>query len=121
MGSSTLINAPEYDPAKDRRKRIATIVIVVLALVAVVGAWKGPEWYARWRADQVVEQLFSALQQRDFERAYGIWIADPQWKQHPDKNQDYSYNQFYVDWGPGGEWGLIRKFEIEGSTIPEDR
>jgi hypothetical protein len=120
MGSSTLLNAKEYDPSKDRRRTIIIALVVVIGLAAIIGAWKGPEWIARWKADRLVEQFFAALQQQDFEHAYGLWIADPNWKQHPEKYPDYTYHQFYIDWGPGGDWGLIRRFNIEGSAIPED-
>jgi len=121
MGSGTLMNAPDYNPAKERRRRIIIWLFVAAALGGFVAGWKGPDWFARYRADQIVEQFFSSLQHKDYEGAYGVWIADSGWKQHPDKYPDYTYHQFYLDWGPGGDWGLINKFKIEGSTIPEDR
>lgn len=117
MGT-TLMNPGEYDPAQDRRRKILIIVLIVIVVGVVLGVWKGPEWVARWHADGVVSDFFSALQQKDFERAYGLWMGDPQWKQHPAKFQ-YSYNQFYVDWGPGGQWGVISSYKIDGSVIPE--
>jgi len=115
----TLLQPAEYDPGKERRNRILLIVIAVIALIAVLGALKGPEWVARWKADQVVKQFFSALESKDFEKAYGIWIADPEWKQHPQQHQQYGFSQFYVDWGPSGSWGAIQHFKIDGSAIPE--
>ncbi len=24
----------------------------------------------------------------------------------------YPYNEFYRDWGPGGEWGLVKNYKI---------
>jgi hypothetical protein len=115
--SSSLLQPGEYDPSKERRRRILILIIVVLVILAALGAWKGPEWAARWHADGVVSDFFGSLQHKDFEKAYGIWIGDAQWKQHPEKHQ-YGFNQFYVDWGPGGEWGVINSYKVDGSVIP---
>ena len=48
------------------------------------------------------------------EAAYAIWQHDPEWSQHLDRKSihDYPFNEFYQDWGPGGEWGLIRNYKI---------
>ena len=29
------------------------------------------------------------------------------------------HNEFYRDWGPGGEWGLVKSHEIYGSATPK--
>ena len=55
---------------------------------------------------------------KDFETAYGIWLHDPNWKQHPQNYPNYSFREFYNDWGPGGEWGLINTYSIVGSDHP---
>src|SRR5947209_11489018 len=116
--SSTLLQPGEYDAAAERRRKILLTVIIVITLAAVIGAWKGPEWMARWKASNLVGDFFSALQHKDFERAYGIWVADAGWKQHPEKHKQYGFSQFYGDWGPGGEWGVINSFKLDGSAIP---
>jgi len=51
--------------------------------------------------------------------AYGIWMADRKWEQHPQKYARYPFNEFYRDWGPGGEWGLIKSYKIYGSATPK--
>ena len=57
--------------------------------------------------------------EQDYKTAYGIWMHDPQWQQHPGKYPKYPYNEFYRDWGPGGEWGLIKTQKVYGaSTCP---
>ncbi len=118
MGSSTLLEAQEYDPRPERRRRTLLIVIIVIALCAVVGVWRGPEWAARWHARGVVSDFFDALQHKDFERAYGLWMGDATWKQHPEKHAQYGFNQFYNDWGPGGDWGVINNVHVDGTAIP---
>src|SRR3989475_9618041 len=74
--------------------------------------------YRNWPEEHVVDEFFAALQKNDFEKAYGIWMHDPNWKQHPDKYSQYPFNDFYRDWGPGGEWGIIKSYKVYGSTSP---
>src|SRR5271166_6353910 len=99
----TLLDAEEYDPrpARRRRIRILAAVIVILLVAAVV-------WMNRYAPEKrVVDKFFVALQNKDYETAYGIYYADPQWKEHPGKYLKYPLNQFIQDWGPGGQWGLV--------------
>jgi hypothetical protein len=110
----TLLDAQEYDYARQRRRRIRIISILVLALVIAGLAWK----YHNWPEEHVVDRFFDALQQQNYEAGYGIWMHDPNWKQHPQKYTQYSYNDFYRDWGPGGEWGIIKSHDIYGSGTP---
>ncbi len=110
----SLLDAPEYDPHRDRRRRIRVISIVVLGLVIVGLAWR----YHNWPEEHAVDKFFQALQQHDYEGAYGLWLHDPNWKQHADKYKQYSYGDFYSDWGPGGEWGLVKSYDIYGSGTP---
>ena len=97
----TLLDAQHFDEAAARRRkiRIATVIITVLVLAWV--AWT----FRHWPQEHLVEKFFSALQDKNYEAAYGLWTNDPDWKQHPEKHRDYPYNDFYRDWGPGGEWG----------------
>jgi hypothetical protein len=110
----TLLDAQEYDPARERRRRIRIISIIVLALVVVGLAWA----YHNWPEEHVVDRFFDALQQKDYEDAYGIWMHDPAWKQHAQKYAKYSYGDFYNDWGPGGEWGTVNSHKIYASGAP---
>jgi hypothetical protein len=110
----TLLDAQEYDYARQRRRRIRIISILVLALVIAGLAWE----YHNWPEEHVVDRFFDALQQQNYEAGYGIWMHDPNWKQHPQKYTQYSYNDFYRDWGPGGEWGIIKSHDIYGSGTP---
>ena len=71
-----------------------------------------------WPEEHVVEQFFDALQQQNFEHAYGIWMHDPDWKQHADGHSRYTYDDFVKDWGPSGEWGIIKSFHIDGAAVP---
>jgi len=111
----TLLDAQHFDEAAARRRkiRIATVIITLLVLAWV--AWT----FRHWPQEHLVEKFFSALQDKNYEAAYGLWTNDPDWKQHPEKHRDYPYNDFYRDWGPGGEWGVIKSHSVYGSVSPK--
>jgi hypothetical protein len=104
----TLFEAKEYDPSRDRKRRNLIISVIVVAVLVAALAWH----FRYWPEEHAVDKFFSALEQKDYEKAYGIWFNDPNWKQHPDKYKDYSFNSFYLDWGPGGEWGLVKSHKV---------
>ena len=108
----TLLDAPTYDPAKARRRKIkiATAIVVVIVLAAL--AWM----YRNWPEEQAVDKFFTAIQNKDYESAYGIYFNDPGWRGHQQKYPQYTYADFYRDWGPGGEWGLVKSHRIYGSA-----
>jgi|SRR5678816_3698014 hypothetical protein len=111
----TLMDAQPFNEARARRRRITIGAIVVGVLVLAWLAWS----YRYYPQERVVTKFFDALQTKQFETAYGLWFNDPQWQQHPDKySGKYPYNEFYRDWGPGGEWGAIRSFKIYASGTP---
>jgi len=110
----SLLDAPEYDPSRERRKKLLVLAAVVLVATLAAAAYR----FRNWPEERVVDRFFAALQAKDYETAYGVWLADPDWKQHPGGNANYLYADFYRDWGPGGEWGLIKSYRIEGSENP---
>ncbi len=112
---TTLFEAPPYDPKRERRRN--TMVAVVIAAVIVIGAVG--YLFRNLPYERVVDHFFAALEQKDFEKAYGIWLHDPNWKQHPEQHSNYNFHDFYVEWGPGGEWGIIRQHQIVGSAAPK--
>jgi len=108
----TLLDAPLYDAAKARRRKIKIAVAVVALVTLAVLAWM----YRNWPEEHSVDKFFTALQHQDFETAYGIYFNDSGWRQHRQKYSQYTYADFYRDWGPGGEWGLIKSHKIYGSA-----
>jgi len=111
----TLLDAKEYDPEKGRKKRMRIISLILIALVIAVFVW----WFRFLPEEHVVGNFFHALQRQDYKAAYGIWMHDPSWEQHPQEHSKYPFNDFYRDWGPGGEWGLIKTAKVYGaSTCP---
>ncbi len=108
----TLLDAQPYDPAKARRRKIQITFTVLVVLLLAAIAWM----YRNWPEEHAVDKFFTALQQHQYEVAYGIYFNDPGWLQHREKYSQYTYADFYRDWGPGGEWGLIKSHRIYGSA-----
>ena len=108
------MEAPQYDPRRDVRRKWILITAVVILLVG----WIPIYWFWNWRQERIVNHFFEAIERKDFESAYGIKAADPDWKQHPQKYGDYPLGAFLRDWGPSGEWGTITRHQIGCSTHP---
>ena len=107
----TLMDAQQYDESRDRRRRNLIIigVLVVMFVAWVIYHFRNyPERHA-------AANFFSALQQQNVEQAYGLWMKDPEWKQHPAKYSNYSFGDFSQDWGPSGEWGIIKSYDVDCS------
>jgi hypothetical protein len=112
----TLLDAPRYDPAKERRRKIVIASVIVAVLVLLALGW----FYRNWPEEHVADKFFGALQKQDFETAYATYFHDPNWRQHPQKYSRYPYSDFYQDWGPGGEWGLVKSHKIYGSATSQE-
>jgi hypothetical protein len=108
----TLLDAQQYDPAKEKRRKIRIALAILGVVVLLVIGWM----YRNWPEEHAVDKFFAALQKQDYESAYGIYFHDPDWRQHQQKYPQYTYADFYRDWGPGGEWGLIKSHRIYGSA-----
>jgi len=108
----TLLDAQPFDVARARRRKIKIAVAIVLVIVLAALAWM----YRNWPQERAVDHFFAALQRQDFESAYAIYFNDPGWRQHQQKYSQYTYADFYRDWGPGGEWGLIKSYRVYGSA-----
>ena len=105
------MDAQQYDEARDRRR---TRLIIVGVFVALILAWVG--YHLRnYPERRTADKFLTALQQKDTEGAYAIWMQDPHWKQNPGKYSNYSYGDFYRDWGPSGDWGIIKSHRIDCS------
>ena len=110
----TLFEAQPYDSVRARKRRVLITAIAAIVLVILIVGWN----FRHFPQEHAVDNFFAALQQQNFETAYGIWNHDPDWKQHPDKYANYSFGEFMKDWGPGGQWGQIKSYHVDGSAIP---
>jgi hypothetical protein len=108
----TLLDAQEYDSKKARKRNLRIISAIAVVLIVAGLVW----WKRYWPEERLVGKFFAALQEQDYKTAYAIWMQDPQWQQHPQNYPKYPFNDFYRDWGPGGEWGLIKTQKVYGSS-----
>lgn len=106
------MDARQYDPARDRRRRNWIIGSVVALLIL---AWVVYH-YRDYSERHAVDKFFAAVLKQDYDSAYAIWFNDTNWKQHPTKYAQYPFNEFYRDWGPGGEWGLVKNYSVDCSV-----
>lgn len=112
---TTIFTAQPYDEAKARRRTIAVVVSIVAVIVIAILLW----FNRYWPEEHVAKHFFSQLQSKNYEGAYGTWLHDPDWKQHPEKYKQYTFHAFYLDWGPSGEWGNVNSYKIVGAVRPQ--
>jgi hypothetical protein len=99
----SLLDAPAYDPASDRRKRNlligSLITIFVLAVLTFTGYATGHGWlFTNLPAEHRVNNFFNALEAKDYNKAFAIYNNDSDWQQHPAKYKDYPLARFTEDW-----------------------
>ena len=110
----TLLDARPYDEARSRRRRMCIVILILAVLLAVWLTYH----FRNYPQRDAANKFFSALQKQDYESAYAVWFHDADWKQHASKYPDYPYDLFYRDWGPGGEWGVIKSHSVDCSLSP---
>ena len=107
----TLFQAAKYDPSRERWKALLVPILLVLVLLGAFLTW----YLWNWPEEHVVNRFFQAIEHKDMEKAYAIWNADTEWKQHPDKYKNYTFGAFTIDWGPSSEWGTISSHHIDAA------
>lgn len=117
----TLLNAPDFNEARETRNRNVLIgsgvLIVVIGLVALAGFVLGHGWFfINLPVEHRVGTFLSALQARDYPRAYGIFYNDPDWQQHPQKYKDYPLQRFTEDFTMESDWkGPVNSYHVDFS------
>ncbi|HSK45430.1 MAG TPA: hypothetical protein VLA83_16245 [Candidatus Binatia bacterium] len=116
-----LMDAKEYDPRPVRR-RLAIVVVSVSLVTVFLILWFWPSGRFRYlRQWNIADHFFTAVEHRNFDEAYGMYNADPEWKQHPEKYNKYTLPQFTQDWGPSSEFGTISSHKIECAIDPPQK
>lgn len=131
----TLLDAPKYDEARARRRKIIGWSVFG-CLVALFIAW----WFAAgrpfdwpWHWDDhlfgraSVNRFMTDLEHNDLKAAYGVWIHDKNWEQHPQQHRSYPFSgppgttSFEADWSPtspDAEYhGGIHSYRIAASRM----
>jgi hypothetical protein len=113
----TLLNAPKYDAGKEKRTTgliFGGIAVLLLAfLVGVGGYLLGHGWFfSNLGAEHKVDKFFTALEAKDYNTAYGLWMSDPDWQKHPEK-YDYTLKRFTEDWTTESPAGPITAHHVD--------
>lgn len=113
----TLLNAPEFDSRREKRNRDILVgggVVVVLAIVIGLGGFiMGHGWFfSLLPVEHRINVFLNTLQDKDYAKAYGIWMNDPNWEQHPQK-YDYTLKRFTEDWTTASDWGPITSHHVD--------
>ena len=125
----TLLDAPKYDEARARRRKIAAWSIssgvVVLFIVWWLVAGRPFDWPWHWNdhlfGRLAVNRFMTDLEHNDLQGAYGVWIHDKNWDQHPQQHGSYPFARFQEDWSPASPdaeyHGGIHSFRIAAARM----
>ena len=119
----TLLDAPVFDEARDRRRKKTLKAAAAALVVFLVGFWFAAGhpvdypwyWHNHLRGRIEVNAFFKAVEKDDLAAAYGIWTHDKNWQQHPQTNGAYPFSRFQGDWSatsPDNEYGAIQSHQI---------
>src|SRR5581483_5956111 len=115
----TLLDAPRFDEAKDRRKRIIAWSSVAAFTAAVILLWivsgfpiDWPwHWFAHMRGRATINTFLTDVEKNDMATAYGVWIHRPDWQQKNTPDTGYPFARFQEDWSPTSsqnDYGAIK-------------
>jgi hypothetical protein len=119
----TLLDAPQFDARRERRRTLIVQLTSGALALLFVGWWllasRPVDWPWNWNrylfGRAAVNKFLSAVEADDLPRAYGIWVHDKNWEQHPKQYGAYPYARFQGDWSstsPDNEYGAFRSHKI---------
>jgi hypothetical protein len=124
----TLLDAPSYNEARERRNRLIVIGAVSTFIVVVIGIWIAAGWPVDWpwnwwthmQGRAAVNTFFKDVEKNDLNAAYGVWVHDADWQQRKDKYANYPLDRFQEDWSPASsqnEYGAIKSHDIVAARM----
>jgi len=130
----TLLDAPKFDEARARRNLIvlwsSVAGVVVLFIVWWLLAGRPIDWPWNWNnhlfGRAAVRHFMNDLEKNDLQAAYGVWIHDPNWQQHPQQHRTYPFSgpagstSFEADWSPtspDSDYHGIHSYRIAASRM----
>ncbi|MGA7339793.1 MAG: hypothetical protein WBE72_22250 [Terracidiphilus sp.] len=124
----TLLDAPKFDEARDRRRHLILTISASVAGVLVVLWWLLAgrpvdfpwNWDAHLFGRSAVNRFLTDIEKNDLAAAYGIWTHDRNWQQHPQQHGVYPFARFEQDWSsksPDNEYGAIQSHRIAAARV----
>jgi hypothetical protein len=96
----TLLDSkPPKPPRHLGRYILLALLVAIIASGVAYYFWDYPEEHA-------VSRFLQDIQRRDYQTAYHLWQPV----------STYSFDDFMRDWGPQGDYGQIREFDLLRST-----
>ncbi len=119
----TLLDAPQFDAARARRRTVIAQSAIGAILLLFAAWWlaasRPVDWPWNWNryifGRSAVNKFLGAVEAGDLPRAYGIWVHDKNWRQHPQQYASYPFPRFEDDWSstsPDNDYGAIRSHKI---------
>ncbi|HUB52299.1 MAG TPA: hypothetical protein VL986_09140 [Terracidiphilus sp.] len=124
----TLLDAPKFDETRDKRRRLILsagasaffVLFVTFWLIAgrpIDWPWN---WYTHLAGRHAMNTFLADVERNDLEKAYGVWLHDSKWQQHPGQLKFYTFVQFQKDWSPDShdnDYGIIRSHKIVAARV----
>jgi hypothetical protein len=124
----TLLDAPIFDEGKERRRSVLLYSSAALVFVLLISWWlvsgRPVDWPWNWNSHlfgrSTVNRFLTAVEQNDLNKAYGIWMHDPDWQQHPAQYKAYPFDRFQQDFSsesPDNEYGVFKSHQIAAARM----
>jgi hypothetical protein len=124
----TLLDAPVFDEVRDQRRRVILFSSLGLLLALFVGWWLVAgrpvdfpwNWNNHLEGRWAANHFLAAVEKNDLPTAYGIWLHDKDWQQHPAQAGPYTFSRFQNDWSsqsPDNEYGAIQSHQIVAARM----
>jgi len=119
----TLLDAPKFDPTREKRNALILRISAIGALLLLVVYWlvagRPVDWPWYWSHYMVgrakVNKFLTAVEANELAKAYGVWMNDANWQQHPQQYTTYPFARFQGDWSstsPDNEYGAIKSHKV---------
>jgi hypothetical protein len=100
-----LLDAKPPKPPGGIRKYVPFWALVLIILfVAAIGALLAFKFW-NYREERAVTRFLTTLEEGNYQKAYELWQPVP----------SYTLQDFMRGWGPQGDYGKIRNFDVLGS------
>ncbi len=117
----TLLNAPEYNPRREKMIQNllvgSGVLIALLIVLTLAGFISGHGWlFTNMLVERRVDHFLTDIENKDFAGAYGIYVNDKHWQSTPEKYSGYPLKRFTEDWTTYSPVGPIHSHHVDKSV-----